>query len=332
MTGKNSVSRVLLAAVFFGMLTPLHAMGGSAAIGAIADSVDATVGGEAIQPNTVVFSGDTLRVADGAAVVAMNTGSRVVLGQRTAASFLKGSQEVVVVVANGNVSIYHPASAEPLRLRLGGLFVGPAKGFNTLGDVAMLNGMAVITAKEGMLRLEGNGSTVEVHKGRTIAVPVKVTRAPQGAPSAAAGPPPQHTGGSSSLLLWAGVGAGVVGATFGIIGYSKGNNASDKADNALSASSAAASTATAAGTAAQAATSIAVAATTTAVAATSAAVGATSVAIAAGAEASAAGSAAIEAALIGEAAANIVGCDLNRFANSQGQPSPYTPFTGFTCH
>ncbi len=114
-----------------------------------------------------------------------------------------------MVVATGNVSIYHPASAEPLRLRLGGLSVGPVKGFNTLGDVAMLNGMAVITAKQGMLRLEGNGSAVEVHKGRTIAVPVKVTRAPQGAPSAAAGPPPQHTGGSSSLLPWTGVGAGV---------------------------------------------------------------------------------------------------------------------------
>jgi hypothetical protein len=325
MTGKNFVSRVLLAAAFLGMLTPPHALGGLAAIGTIAGSRDATVGGEAVQPNTVVFSGDTLRVADGAAVVAINTGSRVVLGQRTAASFLKGSDEVVVVLANGNVSIYHPASAEPLRLRLGGLSVGPAKGFNTLGDVAMLNGMAVITAKEGMLRLEGNGSAVEVRKGRTIAVPVKVTRAPQGAPSAGAGPPPQHTGGSSSLLLWAGVAAGVAGATFGIIGYSHGNNANDKANNALTASSAAVSTATVALTVAQAAASAAVAA-------TSAAVTATSAAIDAGAAAQAAGSAAVEAALIGEAAANIVGCDLNRFANSQDQPSPYTPFTGFTCH
>jgi hypothetical protein len=330
MTGKNFVSRVLLAAVFLGMLTPPHALGGSAAIGAIAGSLDATVGGEAIQPNTVVFSGDTLRVADGAAVVAMNTGSRVVLGQRTAASFLKGSDEIVVVLAKGNISIYHPGSAEPLRLRLGVLSVGPVKGFNTLGDVAMLNDMAVITAKEGMLRLEANGSPIEVRKGRTISVPVKVTRAPQGAPSAGAGPPPQHTGGSSSLLLWAGIGAGVVGATFGIIGYSNGNNASDKANNALAASSAAASAAAGAATTAQAATTTALAATSAAVTATSAAATATSAAIDAGAAAQAAGSAAVEAALIGEAAANIVGCDLNRFA--QGQPSPYTPFSGFTCH
>jgi hypothetical protein len=332
MSGKNFVSRVLLAAAFFGMLTSQHAMGGSAAIGAIAGSLDATVGGEAIQPNTVVFSGDTLRVAGGAAVVAMNNGSRVVLGRRTAASFLKGSHEVVVVVANGNVSIYHPASAEPLCLRLGGLSVGPVKGFNTLGDVAMLNGMAVVTAKEGMLRLEGNGSAIEVRKGRTIAVPAKVASAPQGAPSAGAGPPPQHTGGSSSLLEWIGVAAGATGAILGGVGISHGNNASDKANNALAASSAAVSAAAGATLVAQAATSAALAATSASVTATSAAATATSAAIDAGAAAQAAGSAAVEAALIGEAAANTVGCDLNRFANSQGQPSPYTPFTGFTCH
>jgi hypothetical protein len=325
MTGKNFVSRVLLATVFFGMVNPPPARGGSAAIGTIASSLDATAGGEAIQPNTVVFSGDTLRVANGAAVVAMNTGSRVVLGPRTAASFLKPSDGVVVVLEQGNVSMYQPSSAEPLRMRLGGLFVGPAKGFNTRGDVAMLNSMAVVTAKEGILRLEGNGLAIEVRKGRTITVPVKITRAPQGAPSAGAGPPPQRTGGSSSLLLWVGLGAGVAGATFGIVGYSRGNSATSTANQAIAASSAATFTATGAATAAQTAVSAASAATTDALAATSAAV-------AAAVAAEAAGSAAAEAALIGEAAANIVGCDLNRYANSQDQPSPYTPFTGFTCH
>ena len=325
MTGKNFVSRVLLATVLFGMLTPPPALGGSAAIGTIAGSLDATVGGDAVQPNTVVFSGDILRVANGAAVVAMNTGTRVVLGQRTAASFLKRPDEVVVLLEQGNVSMYHPGSAEPLRLRLGALSVGPVRGFNTLGDVAVVDGMVVVTSKEGILRLERNGSAVEVRKGQTVAVPTKVARAPQGAPSAGAGAPPQRVGGSSSLLLWAGVGAGVLGATFGIIGYSNGNSASTTANQAITAASAAVSAATTATMTAQAAVSAAAAASSDAVAASSAAV-------AAGAAAQAAGAAAVEAALIGETAANIVGCDLNRYANSQGQPSPYTPFTGFTCH
>jgi hypothetical protein len=326
MTGKNFVSRVLLAAVFFEMLTPPHALGGSAAIGTIAGGLDTTMGGEAVQPNTLVFGGDTLRVAEGAAVVAMNTGSRVVLGQRTAASFLRVPGEVVVLLEQGNVSLYHPGSAEPLRLRLGALSVGPARGFDTFGDVAVLHDVAVVTAKEGILRLERNGSAVEVRKGQTVTVSTKVAGAPQGAPSAGAGvPPPQHGVGSSSLLAWVGITAGAVGAIFGIVGYSSGNNATSKANQAIAASSAAASVATTATMTAQAAASAAAAASTAAVAATSAAV-------AAGAAAAAAGNAAVEAALIGEAAANIVGCDLNRYANAQGQPSPYTPFTGFTCH
>src|SRR6516162_9201089 len=168
MTGKNFVSQVVLAAVFFATLTPRRALGGSAAIGTIAGGLHATVGGEAIQPNTVVFSGDSLRVADGAAVVAMKTGSRVILGQRTAASFLQGSDEVIVVLEQGNVSMYHPASATPLCVRLGALSVGSVRGFNTRGDVAMLDGVVVVTAKEGELRLEKNGSTMEVRKGQTI--------------------------------------------------------------------------------------------------------------------------------------------------------------------
>ena len=338
MTGKNFVSQVVLAAVFFATVIPPHALCGSAAIGTIAGSLHATVGGEAIQPNTVVFSGDSLRVADGAAVVAMNTGSRVILGQRTAASFLQGSNEVIVVLEQGNVLMYHPASAAPLRVRLGTLSVGSVKGFNTRGDVAMLDGVAVVTAKEGELRLERNGSAMEVRKGQTITLPAKVARAPQGAPSAGAGAPPQHVGGSSSLWTWAGLSAGVAGMIFGVVGYTNSNDANNRANQAITASGAAASTATSAAAVAQpaasaaaAAGSAAVVATSAAVAATSTAVATTSAAISAGAAADAAGSAAVEAALIGEAAANVVGCDLNRFANSQGQPSPYTPITGFAC-
>src|SRR6516165_3861271 len=294
MTGKNFVSRVLLATVLFGMLTPPPALGGSAAIGMIAGSLDATVGGDAVQPNTVVFSGDILRVANGAAVVAMNTGSRVVLGQRTAASFLKRPDEVVVLLEQGNVSMYHPGSAEPLRLRLGALSVGPVRDFNTRGDVAMLDGMIVVTAQEGILRLEGNGSAVEVRKGQTVAMAAKVARAPQGAPSAGAGPPPQH-GGSAGTMQWVVLGAGATGAILGAVGLSDAHSANSTANKALAGSTTAISAANSATTTAQAAATAAVAAATAA---------------------QAAGSAALEAALIGETSANTVGCDLNRFANS----------------
>ena len=38
------------------------------------------------------------------------------------------------------------------------------------------------------------------------------------------------------------------------------------------------------------------------------------------------------AATLGLEASNAVGCDLNKFANSLGRPSPYTPPSGLACH
>jgi len=309
MTCKYFASRMLLAAFLVTALCAPLALAG-AALGTIAGAVNATVSGEAIQPDTVVFSGDTLQIGDRGAVVVMTRGNRVVFGQRTAASFRKGSNEVAVLLQGGNLSMFHPTSAESLCVRLGPLSVSPMKGFNTLGDVALLNGVAVVTAKEGKLRLEKNGSVVEVRTGQTVTVSTKVAREPQGAPSAGAGAP-THLGGSSSLVQWITLGAGTVGATVGLVALSHSNNANDNANRALAASSAAASTANSALTAAQ---------------------GAMSDAATAAAAAQAASEAAVEAALLGEAAANAVGCDLNKFANSEGKPSPYTPFHGFTCH
>ncbi|HXJ94814.1 MAG TPA: hypothetical protein VMT20_18375, partial [Terriglobia bacterium] len=50
---------------------------GSAVIGSVAGSLNATVGGQALVPNSVIFSGDSLQVKDGAAVIALENGSRM---------------------------------------------------------------------------------------------------------------------------------------------------------------------------------------------------------------------------------------------------------------
>ncbi len=307
---KNAIARVLFGAAIVAIVAPLQMFGGAAAIGTVAGSLNATLGGEAIRPNTAVFSGDTLRVEDGAAVVATNQGSRVVLGRVTAAEFLKGNAEVVVVLQQGNVSMYHPGGAQRLRVRLGAFSVTPANGFSTLGDVAMINGIAVVTAKQGALRVEKNGAVVEVRQGQTLTLSTKPGRSPQGAPSAGAGAPTQH-GGGSSTMTWVGLGVGATGAILGAIGISHASGASNTANNAASAAATANATANSAAT-------LAASASTGAAAALSAADTATQ--------------AALVASETGLAAANTVGCDLNKFANSEGQASPYTPFTGFSCH
>src|SRR3989442_14799370 len=44
-------------------------LGGSAVVGSVAGSMNATIGGQALLPNTTIFSGDSLQVNDGVAEV-----------------------------------------------------------------------------------------------------------------------------------------------------------------------------------------------------------------------------------------------------------------------
>jgi hypothetical protein len=159
--------------------------------------------------------------------------------------------------------------------------------------VAMLNGAVVVTAKEGTLRIEGNGQAVNVAKGKTITV-VPEANAPQGG-----GKPPGGGAGrccGSDMWSVAATGAGVVAAILAGVAVSRAGTAST---NASSAASAAAS----ASTAAASASSAAAAAASAASAATSAA----------------------------NAAAIAAGCALNLEANEMKDPSPYTPPAGVSC-
>ncbi len=76
-------------------------LAGSAAVGSIAGSRNATLSGEALVPNTTVFSGDTLQVKDGVAVVALDAGNRMVFGRETEASFLREAKNVTVMLSRG---------------------------------------------------------------------------------------------------------------------------------------------------------------------------------------------------------------------------------------
>jgi hypothetical protein len=250
MTIKLKAATVVLAALF--LAAPMYA--GSAVIGSVAGSLNATVGGQALIPNTVIFSGDSLQVKDGAAVIALGNGNRMALGRETEASFLREADAVEVVLGHGDVSMYQADQRTGLRVKAGDYEVAPAGGFKTLGEVAMLNGLVTVTSKEGTLKVAGAGRTMEVAQGKTVTLGTKVARAPQ-------------TGGSQALasdtatLLSAGaLAAGVVAAILAGIAISRANDAKSAAQAADSAATTAASNASAATSAATAADSDAVAA------------------------------------------------------------------------
>ena len=85
MTMKKTVLRLTLFALLMGAVATVPAMAGSAVIGSVAGSMNATVGGQSLLPNTTIFSGDSLQVRDGVAVIAVGNNSRVVFGRDTVA-------------------------------------------------------------------------------------------------------------------------------------------------------------------------------------------------------------------------------------------------------
>ena len=254
MSSKHLIVRLSLCLVLLGLVAAVPVFAGSAVVGSVAGSMNATVGGQTLLPNTTLFSGDSLQVKDGVAVVALGSASRIVLGRDTVASFVRDSNEVTVLLGQGNVSVFHDVNGMPVRMKIGDVSVVPVSGFKTLGEVAMLNGAIVVTAKEGMLRVEGNGPAINVAKGKTITV-VPEANAPQGGGKAPGGAG-RCCGGSN---VWAIAATAVAGGAliFAAVAESRAgtaeNNASTAASNASAAEAAASAAAAAASSAAAAA-------------------------------------------------------------------------------
>lgn len=236
---------VMVAVVGIGWMP---AMAGSAAIGSVAGSQNAMLSGQAVAPNTTVFSGDNLKVQEGVAVVAMGQGSRMVFGRETEASFLREANNVTVLLGQGNVSMYHPAESAALRVKAGEVTVEPAKGYKTLGEVAMLNGAVVVTAKEGMLQVEGQGRTQQVAQGKTITLPASTARAPMPNPPASNA----HITTATTLGVLT-LGTSGAAAVLAGLDLSRSGDARDAANAATAAANNATAAANAAGQAANAA-------------------------------------------------------------------------------
>ncbi len=231
MSTKNTILRVVLFTLLLGVVASVPALAGSAVIGSVAGSMNATVGGQSLLPNTTIFSGDSLQVRDGVAVVAVGNSSRMVFGRDTVASFLKDANEVTVLLSQGSVSMFHPNEGTSVRVKAGEVSVVPAAGFKTLGEVAMLNGSLVISAKEGSLQVNDRGTTKNVAKGQTIVIAPKTADAKKGTGSG--------WGGGGNGWDIAAVGAGGIAAVLAGVAISRANGAKNSADAATAAGNAA---------------------------------------------------------------------------------------------
>jgi hypothetical protein len=189
MRNKSLIAPSYLCVFLLTLVAAAPACPGPAVVGLVAGSTNASVGGETILPNTTLFSGDRLEVNDGVAVVALGSTSRMVFGRDTVASFLRESDDVTVLLGHGEVSLFHGENAVPVRVKAGDISVVPISGFETLGGVAAGNGVVVVTAKDGRLRVEGNGQAIIVAKGETLTLAARAI-SPQAARESSVPKPP----------------------------------------------------------------------------------------------------------------------------------------------
>ncbi len=163
-------------------LAATAAGGGPDAVGSLVGSRNATLDGHAPLPHTVLLSGDQVAVNNGLAMVTLDRGNRMILGSDSEAVFLREARTLTVQMARGNLSLYHPADGSRLRINAGDVIVAPAGEPRTLGEISLANGLLVVTARDGSLKVEKDGATREVEKGHTLTV------------ATTAGPAPKATG------------------------------------------------------------------------------------------------------------------------------------------
>ncbi len=224
-------------------------------VGQVALTQATTLDGQPVTAQTTVFSGDTLAVGEGVAVLMVGTGSQIRLGSDTVASFVKEGDSITVHLEKGIVSISSSKDGM-IKVTAAGVVISPAGGFKTIAHIAMLGaapGSLSVTAREGSLEITQPGSSpVTVTSGSTITVR---TQAAAGAPA------PQGGGGGGSSTALAGAAAGLSAGAL-ITGAVAASKAGD--DDATAAASSATTAANAATSAANAATSAATAATASA--------------------------------------------------------------------
>lgn len=219
MIGRRGVSSLLLPIGAMG-LAVATAICGSMPVGALMGSKNATVDGQAPLPHTTLLSGDSLHVNDGIAMVTLDQGNRMALGQQTDASFQREADAVTVSLARGSLALYHPQASRAFQIKAGDVTVAPVKGYRTVGELAMADGFLAVSAKDGTLQVEKAGTTQQVPKGSTITIATTPAGAPE--PSPAGNPHLKHLYVSPALLLALGLGAGAGLTAWAIVSTSGG--------------------------------------------------------------------------------------------------------------
>jgi len=248
MAPKNIRFFLPMLVLCFATVAVVPAFAGSSIVGSLAGSANATIGGQPAINGSTIFSGDSLKVTDGVALVALGEGSRAMFGRNSEVSFLREGESVTARLSRGTASIFQSAKEKNgMRMKFDNVTIGPAGGYKTLGEVAMLGSTVIIRTKEGMMNVSfANGGTTQVPAGKILRL-TPTQRAPQEAAGS------QHFGAGLTWVDWTAFAAAGAAAILAGVDISKSSNAQNAASSAEAEAGDAANAASAAAAAASAA-------------------------------------------------------------------------------
>jgi len=229
MSNQKRMLGVVVLSLMLCVFASIPAIAGSAVVGSVAGSMNTTISGQAVPPGYTILSGDSLKVQDGSAVLAVGKGSRMVFGRYSNVTFERDSQSISARMTSGDVSLFRPTDdPNALRVLVGNVTIEPAGGYKTLGEVALLNDVVVVSAKQGLVKVSWpDGKTTDVPAGKALKLAPKNGRAPQAAGGS------QHYGTDwDKTLDLIGAGVGVVAAILAGIAIEHANDATNAANEA----------------------------------------------------------------------------------------------------
>jgi hypothetical protein len=170
MPRSSSFSRACLLALVLAGLAGVPLLAANSAIGSVTRSTNARLSGQKLLANTAIFSGDTLQVNDGIAVVSVPTSNEIILGSETVASFSGDPKDITVKLSKGNLSMIHSSSGSHLQVTVEEISITADTGGKVHGVVAMVRDAVVITAKQGALVVDDQGTSQTVPQGKTVVI------------------------------------------------------------------------------------------------------------------------------------------------------------------
>jgi len=81
-----------------------------------------------------------------------------------------------VTLNQGNVTAYYFPEGTPLRVEAGEILITAASGLKAVGEIAIVDGSIVITAKEGSLQVDNLGALQILPQGQTTVIGPKIKK------------------------------------------------------------------------------------------------------------------------------------------------------------